>query len=124
MTVTDTDPRRQGQVRAQSTEQPRGLSEPKRERSGFAEAESANSCGPQKRRKPPRVNTKFKTSAQGTSLAQKTALFCQTFNEEITPILHTFSQKTEKGELPNSFYDTNITLIPKTKILRGHKITD
>ena len=58
-----------------------------------------------------------------------TGKFCQTFREELTPILPKFFQNiAEGGTLPNSFYEATITLIPKpdkdvTKKLQAN-ITD
>ena len=43
-----------------------------------------------------------------------TGKFCQTFREELTPILlNLFQNIAEGGTLPNSFYEATITLIPK-----------
>ena len=42
-----------------------------------------------------------------------TGKFCQTFREELMPILLKLFQKTaDKETLPNSFYEASITLIP------------
>ena len=51
-----------------------------------------------------------------------TGEFYQTFREELRPMLLKLFQKvTEEETLPNSFYDTIITLLPKPDKGNTHK---
>ena len=53
-----------------------------------------------------------------------TGVFCLTFREEQVPILQKLLQKISKeGTLPNLFYKTTISLIPKLKTTKKNKTT-
>ena len=51
-----------------------------------------------------------------------TGEFCQTFREELMPVLLKLSNNC-KGTLPNSLYKATITLIPKPKTTHKKKTT-
>lgn len=108
------------QVPAQGPKQPRRLSELKWQSPGFREVEAANICGPLKRSCGNWICSLIPSHGEN-SWPRKLHWVDQAFKEEeITPILYRFSQKIiGKGKCPNSFYKANITLISKTKILRG-----
>ena len=51
-----------------------------------------------------------------------TGEFCQTFREELMPVLlNVFQKIAEEGTLPNSFYEATITLILKPDKDNTHK---
>ena len=53
-----------------------------------------------------------------------TGEFYQTFREELTlMLLKLFQNIAEGGTLPNSFYESTITLIPKSKMSQRKKTT-
>ena len=52
-----------------------------------------------------------------------TGEFCQTIKEGLTLFLKLFQNTTEKGMLPNLFYKTITTWIPKPKKTHKKKIT-
>ena len=48
--------------------------------------------------------------------------FCQTFREELMPILLKLFQKTaEEGTLPNTFYEATTTMTPKPDKYNNNK---
>ena len=52
-----------------------------------------------------------------------TAEFYQKFREELAPILKLFQKISEEGELPNSFCEATITLVPKPEKMPQKKKT-